>query len=282
MALAAPRHEDPDERHNQARIHLLLRGEGAWLDLGPAMPDDFSPGSREWSGSAVVNQDESTITLYFTASGRRGEQELSFEQRIFSAQATIEGRLPRPRLVDWRNLRETFVLDPVHYMSTVGGLGEIGKIKAFRDPAFFRDPAAGSDYLFFAGSQAGSESDYNGVVGAVVADQSASTGWRLLPPIVTADGLNNELERPHVVHHKDLYYLFWSTQRHVFNPTGPTGPTGLYGMVSKNVLGGWKPLNGSGLVLANPAEAPAQTFSWLVLPDLSVTSFIVRTLAQAE
>lgn len=274
MALAAPRQENPDERHNQARIHLLLREEGAWRDLGPAMPDDFSPGSREWSGCAVIDTHESMVTLYFTASGRRGEQELSFEQRIFSAQATLEGDLPRPRLVDWRNLREAFVRDPAHYMSTLGGTGEIGKIKAFRDPAFFRDPTDGNDYLFFAGSQAGSDSDYNGVVGAAIADRNASTGWRLLPPIVTADGLNNELERPHVVRHKDLYYLFWSTQGHVFNPAGPTGPTGLYGMVSKTVLGGWEPLNGSGLVFANPAEAPAQTFSWLVLPDLSVTSFI--------
>ncbi|HTM96970.1 MAG TPA: glycoside hydrolase family 68 protein, partial [Croceibacterium sp.] len=33
-------------------------------------------------------------------------------------------------------------------------------------------------------------------------------------------------------------------------------------------------LNGTGLVFANPPEAPAQAYSWLVLPDLSVTSFV--------
>ena len=71
-----------------------------------------------------------------------------------------------------------------------------------------------------------------------------------------------------------LYYLFWSTQRHVFNPDGPTGPTGLYGMVSDRIDGGWRPLNGTGLVFANPDAAPKQAYSWLVLPDLQVISFI--------
>jgi levansucrase len=33
-------------------------------------------------------------------------------------------------------------------------------------------------------------------------------------------------------------------------------------------------LNGTGLVFANPPEAPAQAYSWLVLPDLGVISFV--------
>ena len=39
-------------------------------------------------------------------------------------------------------------------------------------------------------------------------------------------------------------------------------------------------LNGDGLVAANPASAPAQAYSWLVLPDGSVTSFIDRWAAR--
>ena len=54
----------------------------------------------------------------------------------------------------------------------------------------------------------------------------------------------------------------------------PTGPTGLYGMVSERLESGWQPLNGTGLVFANPLQAPAQAYSWLVLPNLSVTSFV--------
>ena len=45
-------------------------------------------------------------------------------------------------------------------------------------------------------------------------------------------------------------------------------------MVSDRLSGGWLPLNGTGLVLANPPSAPRQAYSWLVLPDLQVTSFV--------
>lgn len=273
MALGAPRFADPDDRHGHARIHLLLRGADEWRHLGPVMPDGFSPGSREWSGSAVASADLATVTLFFTAAGRRGESLLTFEQRLFSATATLDRSGEAPRLTDWGALEEIVPIDPNHYMSTCDGPGEVGKIKAFRDPAFFRDPVGGANYLLFAGSQARSQSEYNGVIG-IARRRRGEQGWALLPPIVSADTLNNELERPHIIFHAGLYYLFWSTQRHVFAPSGPAGPTGLYAMVSPALFEGWRPVNGSGLVFANPDAAPAQAYSWFVLPDLSVTSFV--------
>ena len=274
MALGAPWFADPDERHGHARIHLLLRDGANWRDLGPAMPDGFSPGSREWSGSAVVAADGVNATLFFTATGRRGETHISFEQRIFSASATLDKSGHMPRLRDWRDLKEIVTRDPAHYMTTSGGDGEVGKIKAFRYPAFFRDPIGGESYLLFAGSRAGSHSAYNGIVGIARQDPGPDARWHILPPVISADTLNNELERPHIIFHGGLYYLFWSTQRHVFAPSGPVGPTGLYAMVSDSLFGGWTPVNGSGLVFANPDAAPAQAYSWFVLPDLSVTSFV--------
>jgi levansucrase len=183
--------------------------------------------------------------------------------------------------INWRNLREIVRPDPAHYMASDEGAGSIGTIKAFRDPGYFRDPANGRHYLFFSGSLAGSHSAHNGVVGVATAPADAPSDWTLLPPVISADGLNNELERPHVVHHDGLYYLFWVTQAHVFNPAGPTGPTGLYGMVSSSLLEDWEPLNGTGLVLANPPKAPAQAYSWWVMADLSVTSFVDQWGADA-
>ncbi|MFC3096524.1 glycoside hydrolase family 68 protein [Alteraurantiacibacter palmitatis] len=273
MALGAPHFADPDQRHSHARIHLLQQSGVHWRHLGPAMPDEFSPGSREWSGSAILLPDIREVLLFFTATGRRGERKASFEQRIFSARATLSANAPYT-LTAWRDLAEAFVRDPAHYMASDAGQGALGTIKAFRDPAYFRDPSDGASYLFFAGSAAHAVSDYNGVIGLAVAQDAALSRWNLLPPIVNAEGLNNELERPHVVHHGGRYYLFWSTQRHVFNPAGPIGPTGLYGMVSESIAGEWKPLNDTGLVFANPPTAPAQAYSWLVMPDLSVTSFV--------
>ncbi len=273
MALGAPRFPDPDTRHGHARIHLILRDAAGWHPLGPAMPDGFAPGSREWSGSALLADDRRTLTLFFTATGRRGEAALTFEQRLFRADATLadEGGY---RLTDWRDLREFVIRDPAHYMASDAGSGAVGTIKAFRDPAYFRDPHDGRHHVFFAASLAGSASAFNGCVGWASARDDTLAEWDIRPPLVSADMLNNELERPHVVMHGGLYYLFWSTQRHVFNPDGPTGPTGLYGMVSDRIDGGWRPLNGTGLVFANPDAAPKQAYSWLVLPDLQVTSFI--------
>jgi levansucrase len=272
MALAAPRFSDPDARHDHARIHLLERTGSQWRHLGPVMPDGFSPGSREWSGSAVLAPDGVSLTLYFTATGRRGEATPTFVQRQFLARATLQFDTGVRAFGDWRDLTEIVRRDPARYMATDSGIGAPGTIKAFRDPAFFQDPRDGQRYLFFAASQARSPSDFNGVIGWAL--EQAPGRWAILPPLVSADGLNNELERPHVVFHRDAYYLFWSTQRHVFDPAGPAGPTGLYGMMSDRLGSGWRPLNGTGLVFANPPDAPAQAYSWLVLPDRSVTSFV--------
>ena len=272
MALGSRSFSDPDARHDHARIHLLERSGSNWRHLGPVLPDGFSPGSREWSGSAVLGPDGVSLTLYFTATGIRGEATPTFGQRLFLSRATLTTDTSGHAFVDWHDLVEIVRRDPAHYMATEGSIGAPGTIKAFRDPAFFRDPRDGQRYVFFAASQAHSASAFNGLVGWAV--EQAPGHWQILPPLVSADGLNNELERPHVVFHRDAYYLFWSTQRHVFDPAGPVGPTGLYGMVSDRLDGGWRPLNGTGLVFGNPPEAPAQAYSWLVLPDLAVTSFV--------
>jgi levansucrase len=274
MALGSPRFADPDERHAHARIHLLHKKDGTWRHLGPAMPEGFSPGSREWSGSAVLIPDSRTVTLYFTATGRREKSRPTFEQRIFGARASLHGAGAESRLIDWRDLREVVQRDPAHYMASDSGPASVGAIKAFRDPFYFADPADGSRYLLFTGSAAEASTDFNGVIGAARADVDAPTGWRTLAPLISANGLNNELERPHIVTCKGRYYLFWSTQSHVFDPAGPTGPTGLYGMASGSMAGPWRPLNETGLVFANPPEVPRQAYSWLVLPALKVVSFV--------
>jgi len=274
MALTAPHREDPDERHGVARIHLFRRNSAGWHHLGPVLPQEFSPGSREWSGSAVLDADRRGLTLYFTATGHSGEAEPTFAQRLFSARATLIGHAQEFQLGDWRELTEFVRRDPTWYMASDAGTGKVGTIKAFRDPGYFYDPVSGQHYVFFAASLANSQSAFNGVIGAAVSGDGTPDSWATLPPILSADTLNNELERPHALFCNGLYYLFWSTQAHVFNPDGPTGPTGLYGMVSEQLDCGWRPLNGSGLVFANPRQAPAQAYSWLVLPGLSVISFV--------
>jgi levansucrase len=265
MALTAPDRGDPALRHFEARIHLLERGQAGWRDLGPVLPEQPVPYEREWAGSAMT--DGAAVSLYFTAAGT-AQRPRGYQQRLYEAHGTIgangipEGwSVPRPSIG---------ALHPA-YMPADAHEGEAGRIKAFRDPAWFRDPADGQEYLIFTASLAQARTEYNGAVGIARRDHA---GWTLLPPLVHADGVNNELERAHVVVHAGRYYLFWATQTATFAPHLAAAPTGLYGMVADGLFGPYRPLNGSGLVMKNPDGAPAQTYSWSITADLQVSSFI--------
>ncbi|MEU7834864.1 glycoside hydrolase family 68 protein [Nonomuraea sp. NPDC049129] len=278
MALSAPAAGHPEERHDQARIRLLAHRDDKWKDLGNAFTDGAAPGSREWSGSAVRRPD-GTVSVYYTAAGRRGEARPTYRQSVIEARAALIADAGRISLRPDVEHREILRSDGRMYLLTEEGDGAPGlpaeegdgapgRIRAFRDPGWFRDPADGRDHLLVAASTAWED----GFTGAIaLAEQQAGT-WSLLPPLLVAEGVNHELERPHVIVHDSRYYLFFSTQRHTFHPAG-RAPTGLYGFAAPSLTGPYEPLNGSGLVIQNPARQPDQAYAWLVLPDLRVVSF---------
>ncbi|OYY78117.1 MAG: hypothetical protein B7Y43_06770 [Sphingomonas sp. 28-62-20] len=269
IALTAARSDDPEDRHAVARLRLFHRTDAGWRDLGPLFPADDAPGSRQWSGSAVLADSGDSLRQFFTAVGERHEGSISMSQRLFEATAALCIMDGLPQIGPWHTVTECVRPDGVEYETEMAGGGGIGTIKAFRDPFFFRH-TDGQDWLLFTASAAGAQSSWNGVVGAA---RWIGDGWALQPPIISALGLNNELERPHTIINRGAVYLFWSTQAKVFAPAGPRGPTGLYGVVADHWGGAWRPINGTGLVFANPASAPAQAYSFQVLPDLSVWSF---------
>ncbi len=272
FVLSAPIVGGPDERHFLARIRMLFQYGGIWTDLGLALPAGFGPGNREWSGCAIID-DDGAVSLFFTAAGVHGEIG-GYRQRLVRTVGRLNTSGPSPSVTGWSVPVECFAADAEHYRIVDQRDGAIGKIKAFRDPGYFRDPADGASYLLFTGSLAASTSQHDGCIGIARAVDERLAEWVTLPPLVSADALNNELERPHIICRDGRYYLFWSTQQSVFAPSGPAGPTGLYGMVAQSVLGPYMPINGTGLVLANPPAEPYQAFSWHVQADLSVTSFV--------
>lgn len=274
VVMCAPREVHPDLRHDIARLRLMLERDGVWRDCGNLLPDGLNPGSREWAGSAVYDAASGRVTLFYTGTGRRGDSGRSFEQRLFQTSGKLEVVGETVRATGWSEPVESVAADGRHYMIVNQTVGEPGFIKGFRDPFHFRDPVDGADYLLFTASDAGSDSAFNGVVGLARAAGAGFTGWTLLPPLVSANGVNNELERPVLRVHGGRYYLFWSTQRRTFDPAGPAGPNGLYGMVAERLAGPWQPLNGTGLVAPNPAEEPFQTYSWWVMDSLEVAGFI--------
>jgi levansucrase len=268
MMLSARTLPDPALRHGEARIRLIAQVGNDWIDCANALPDGLAPGTREWAGSAILGEDGRTATLYFTATGRPGEP-FSFEQRLFETTGRL--RDDNRAIVGWSTPAEIVTCDGDHYVDTRKTQGGPGLIKGFRDPGYIRDPADGAEYLVFTGSDGRNDHTYNGIVGLICRE---SDGWCLQPPIYSALGLCNELERPHIIVHDGRYYLFWSTQRHVFAPNGPSGPNGLYGAVADTLRGPYRALNGTGLVAANPASEPTQGYSWLVLDTLEVVSFV--------
>lgn len=266
MVLAAPDRGDPVLRHFEAKIRLLHLDASGWHDLGDMLPAGLGDFEREWSGSAVLEGD--TVTLYFTAAGY-ADRPGGFQQRLAETMGTLQDD---GRITGWSPVRESVTADGTMYLAADRHEGIPGTVKAFRDPAFFIDPADGARYLVFTATLAASDSAFNGAVGLARLD--AAGQWALLPPIIHADTLNNELERAQIIAHQGHYYAFWSTQTSVFNPDGPTGPTGFYGMVAEQLSGPWRPLNGSGLVIANPDAEPMQAYSWFATADLWVCSFV--------
>lgn len=271
MALSAAATGHPELRHGLARLRLLGRRGAAWFDLGPVFADGASPGSREWSGSAVLAEDGS-VSVFYTAAGRRGEPRPSWGQRVMEARGRIAGAGDGVRLEAAGDHREIVRADGTTYLLADELDGAPGRIRAFRDPAWFRDPADGREHLLIAASVP--SGDDGGFAGAVaLATRAAGDEWTLGPPLLRAEGVTHELERPHVVVHDGRYHLFFSANAHTFTPP-VQGPTGLFGFVAPRLHGPWQPLNGSGLVVANPPEQPTQAYAWLVLPDLRVVSFV--------
>lgn len=265
--LSAPRFDDPGKRHFHAKIRMMRFARGAWTDLGNALDDSLSPGHAEWAGSCVLHDDGRSVTLFFTASGRKGMGP-SFEQRIFASQGQlVDGHGPG----NWSAAEELFSADGRLFMPADQAEGAPGAIKAFRDPAWFRDPADGAAYILFTGSAGWSDDPHNGLIG--YARQTAG-GWSLGEPMIHAVGVNNEMERPHMVVRDGRYYMFWSTQRHTFSPKAIAGPNGLYCAVADRFDGPWSPVNTNGLVATNPASEPTQAYSWWVTGEGVVWSFI--------
>jgi levansucrase len=274
VIMSAPAGLHPDMRHDVARLRLALYADGQWTDCGDLLPEGLNPGAREWAGSTVYDADSGSLTLFYTATGRQGETSPSYEQRLFqtSGRLVVDGDMVCA--TGWSEPFENVISDDHHYVVAREAEGRPGFIKAFRDPYHFRDPADGVDYLLFTASLKASASDYNGVVGIARAAAPDFGKWQILPPLLSADGVNNEMERPVLRVHDGRYYAFWSTQRRTFAPDGPAGPNGLYGMVADSLFGEYRPLNGSGLVAANPLDEPVQSYSWWVTQDLQVAGFV--------
>lgn len=258
----------PGKRHDVASIHYFTSRDGeSWRHGGPLF-DGGALGSRQWAGSAMY--DDGRVYAFYTAAGERGEPELTYSQRIAGATGGTV------RVTD-DGLRIDGEWDHAILLEPDGERYERedqsrGMTYTFRDPWFFEDPASGETYLLFeANTPIRGENDpcecdaeaarFNGSVGIARSPTGDPMAWEFDSPLLDAVCVNQELERPHLVVRDGAYYLFVSSHRHTFAP-GITGYDGLYGFVADDLRGEYRPLNGTGLVATNPANAPFQAYSW--------------------
>lgn len=192
----------------------------------------------------------------------------------------------------------------------------------FRDPFTFQDPAhPGKTFMVFEGNSAVQRGDRacreedlgyqpgdpqaenlntvqdNGAhyqmanVGLAEADNADLSKWHFLPPLLSANCVTDQTERPEVYIKDGKYYLFTISHRGTF-ASGIDGPEGVYGFVGNGVRSDFEPVNrGSGLALGNPTNLnfPAgnpfapdpnqhpgafQAYSHYVMPNGLVQSFI--------
>ncbi len=269
FSLTAPADLLPGKRHDAARIRYFYSRDGrTWRDGGPVFHDG-ALGQRQWAGSALY--DDSELYLYYTAAGDDGAPELTYTQRIAVAHGGRVAPATDGVAINGPWTQRVLLEPDGHWYETAAQ--SRGMTYTFRDPWFFEDPATGRSHLLFEantpvpeGSDAcegnSQRQAFNGSIGVAASPTGDPLEWELRPPLLDAVCVNQELERPHVVLADGRYYLFFSSHRHTFAP-GLEGFDGLYGFVADSFRGPYRPLNGSGLVLTNPATAPFQAYSWM-------------------
>src|SRR4029450_8353963 len=93
-----------------------------------------------------------------------------------------------------------------------------------------------------------------GNIGLAKAKNDELTEWEFLPPILSANCVTDQTERPQVVVKDGKYYLFTISHRGTF-ASGIDGPEGVYGFVGNVIRSDFQPLNGgSGLAVRQPTE----------------------------
>lgn len=264
--------------------------DGNWIPGGVAFERTEALGSRQWAGSTIYDPDSNEITFYYTAVGALDAESLeaddppramsnshpgagrpNTEQRMAMVTASVSVGDTGVSFSDFGEHEMILKADGEIYVTEAAYIpGNV--IYGMRDPHYWLDDETGREYILFTANAAGMPDPFNGVVGLA---EKLDGEWTLQRPIIAAPGVSSQLERPHVVVRDDGLYVFFSTHSFTF-ADGLNGPEGLYGFYNAegDIRGTYTAMNGTGLVLGNPPAAPNQIYSYLVLPDGKVMSYV--------
>ncbi|MGW9586202.1 glycoside hydrolase family 68 protein [Microbacterium sp. NPDC055455] len=287
---------------------------------GEIFEDKSFSHQTQWSGSARVFKG-GEVKLFFTDVAfyrdEQGKDRKPYDPRLALSVGKVHATGNGVKLTGFDEVHDLLRADGTYYQT-----GEQNPFFNFRDPFTFEDPAnPGETYMVFEGNTAMAreeaycaeedlgyqpgdpfaetvdEVNASGApyqianVGLAKATNDDLTEWEFLPPILSANCVTDQTERPQFIFKDGKAYLFTITHRGTF-AAGIDGPEGVYGFVGDGIRSDFQPLNGgSGLALGNPTNlnyaqgqpfAPDynqhpgafQAYSHYVMPGGLVQSFI--------
>ncbi|HEX5858576.1 MAG TPA: glycoside hydrolase family 68 protein [Microbacterium sp.] len=287
---------------------------------GQIFDDQSFSHQTQWSGSARVFKN-GEVKLFFTDVAfyrdAAGNDVKPYDPRIALSVGKVHASDKGVKLTGFNKVTDLLQADGTYYQT-----GEQNPFFNFRDPFTFEDPAhPGETYMVFEGNsampreeaycteedlgyQAGDPfaetvEDVNASgaayqianVGLAKATNDDLTEWEFLPPILSANCVTDQTERPQFIFKDGKSYLFTITHRSTF-AAGIDGPEGVYAFVGDGIRSDFQPVNGgSGLALGNPTNlnfaqgfpfdpdynqhpGAFQAYSHYVMPGGLVQSFI--------
>ncbi|WP_336946247.1 glycoside hydrolase family 68 protein [Asaia sp. HN010] len=266
---------------------------GGWIYGGHLIPEGsqdklYLPGSynalSQWSGSSrLIDAKDNKVSLFYTSMAfnrdSNGNYTTAPNAIIVQSIGNIHADFNHVWFTGFTNHTPLLTPDGLMYQN-----GQQNKLFNFRDPFTFEDPKhPGKNYMLFEGnsprpanSASCSEADLgfrpgeqNGEalktvlasgaaysrasIGLAVADNKDLSKWHFLKPIITANCVNDQTERPQLYLKDGKYYIFTISHRTTYAP-GVDGPDGLYGFVGDGIRSDFAPLNGGGLVIGTPTN----------------------------
>jgi len=248
-----------------AIIALGLLGKGP--DKAPRKDIAHVTYFNEWDNknlwSGCVARKDNTFYIYYT--GENSNPSVSNIQKI--------GVAISKDLNIWTKYDKNPILeaDPRYYQMD-NNKNVLGNVGAWRDPFVFKDQYSDSRYMTISARENTKGIKYNACVALAQSDDMIN--WNILPPIFSP-GIYDEIEVTRIIYHNGYYYLFFTTYGRNYEPEFAKqhgAHDGLHCYYSDNLFGGYKPINGNGVVFDNVncptigAWAPTTAIKHIIIP----------------
>ncbi|MDF2564632.1 MAG: Levansucrase [Massilibacillus sp.] len=272
----------------------------AGVDLSNSNDSVLKNQTQEWSGSAYKLGNK--IRLFYTSfSDKQSNGASDFNQVLSTAQIDVDTNSSNVSIRDVDDQKSIFSGDGKNYQSIeqfrAEGFFNSGDNRGLRDPHYVEDNGHkylvfqantgtatgyqeyrslynkvyyGGDDTYFSNSKNSllARADKNSVIRAnaaigIIELNDDFTLKRDMKPLLTANLVTEETERPNVVKINGKWYLFAITKGYTERVDGFNGDDNyMIGYVSDNLTGPYKPLNSSGLVLASTESFNSRTYTY--------------------